>query len=123
MLVELVVENLAVVERLRAAFHPGLNVLTGETGSGKSLVVDALGLLFGGRSSADLIRAGAPKLFVSGRFELPGAPALSAIPDAAGIGAGLGMPAVWTAMILDWVVRGVILSWRFRRLALRSVRL
>lgn len=85
MLVELVVENLAVVERLRAAFHPGLNVLTGETGSGKSLVVDALGLLFGGRGSADLIRAGAPKLFVSGRFELPGDPALTAILDAAGI--------------------------------------
>lgn len=86
MLVELVVENLAVVERLRAAFHPGLNVLTGETGSGKSLVVDALGLLFGGRGSADLIRAGAPRLFVSGRFELPEDLALAAILDAAGIG-------------------------------------
>lgn len=85
MLVELVVENLAVVERLRASFHPGLNVLTGETGSGKSLVVDALGLLFGGRGSADLVRAGAARLFVSGRFELPGDPALIAILDAAGI--------------------------------------
>lgn len=85
MLVELVVENLAVVERLRAAFHPGLNVLTGETGSGKSLVVDALGLLFGGRGSADLIRAGAPKLSVCGRFELPADPALASILDAAGI--------------------------------------
>ena len=85
MLVELVVENLAVVERLRTAFHPGLNVLTGETGSGKSLVVDALGLLFGGRGSADLIRAGATRLFVSGRFELPEDPALIAILDDAGI--------------------------------------
>jgi DNA repair protein RecN (Recombination protein N) len=85
MLVELVVENLAVVERLRTAFHPGLNVLTGETGSGKSLVVDALGLLFGGRGSADLIRAGAPRLFVSGRFELPEDLALAAMLDAAGV--------------------------------------
>lgn len=85
MLVELVVENLAVVERLRTVFYPGLNVLTGETGSGKSLVVDALGLLFGGRGSSDLIRAGAPRLFVSGRLELPRDPALAAILDQAGI--------------------------------------
>ncbi len=85
MLVELVVENLAVVERLRVRFHAGLNALTGETGSGKSLVVDALGLLFGGRASTGLIRAGASRLFVSGRFELPGDPALSAMLDDAGI--------------------------------------
>jgi DNA repair protein RecN (Recombination protein N) len=51
-LLELVVENYAVVERLRIRFHAGLNLLTGETGSGKSLVVDALGLLLGGRASA-----------------------------------------------------------------------
>lgn len=85
MLVELVVENLAVVERLRVSFHPGLNALTGETGSGKSLVVDALGLIFGGRASTDLIRAGAPRLFVSGRFELPSDPALIELLDSAGI--------------------------------------
>ena len=48
MLLELVVENYAVVERLRVHFHAGLNLLTGETGSGKSIVVDALGLLLGG---------------------------------------------------------------------------
>ena len=48
-LLELVIENYAVVDRLRVRFHPGLNLLTGETGSGKSIVVDALGLLFGGR--------------------------------------------------------------------------
>ena len=53
MLVELLVENFAVVEKLRLRLHPGLNVLTGETGSGKSLVVDALGLLFGGRASTE----------------------------------------------------------------------
>jgi len=47
MLLELVVENYAVVERLRVHFHAGLNLMTGETGSGKSIVVDALGLLLG----------------------------------------------------------------------------
>src|SRR5207253_2446958 len=59
MLLELVVENYAVVERLRVQFHAGLNLLTGETGSGKSIVVDALGLLLGGRASAETIRTGA----------------------------------------------------------------
>ena len=71
MLVELVVENLAVVEQVRVRFHPGLNLLTGETGSGKSIVVDALGLLFGGRASADMIRSGTSKARVSAIFEVP----------------------------------------------------
>ncbi|MEO8131085.1 MAG: AAA family ATPase, partial [Bryobacteraceae bacterium] len=61
MLVELMVENYAVIERLRIRFHDGLNVLTGETGSGKSIVVDALGLMFGGRASADMLRSGSDR--------------------------------------------------------------
>src|SRR5436190_6143240 len=69
MLLELVVENYAVVERLRVRFHTGLNLLTGETGSGKSILVDALGLLFGGRASSDMIRAGEARARVSGLFE------------------------------------------------------
>src|SRR5689334_9721251 len=68
MLLELVVENYAVVERLRVHFHTGLNLLTGETGSGKSIVVDALGLLLGGRASADMIRSGHERARVSGIF-------------------------------------------------------
>lgn len=71
MLVELLVENYAVVDRLRVRFHAGLNLLTGETGSGKSLVVDALGLLLGGRASADMIRSGAERARISGIFEVP----------------------------------------------------
>ncbi len=59
MLLELLVENYAVVDRIRVRFHPGLNLLTGETGSGKSIVVDAFGLLLGGRASAEMIRSGA----------------------------------------------------------------
>src|SRR5271165_1210783 len=73
MLHELVVENYAVVDRLRVRFHRGLNLLTGETGSGKSIVVDALGLLLGGRASADMIRSGADRARVSGIFEADGA--------------------------------------------------
>ena len=71
MLVELVVENYAVVERLRVGFHKGLNLLTGETGSGKSIVVDALGLLYGGRASADMVRTGAERARIAGIFEAP----------------------------------------------------
>ena len=70
MLLELVVENYAVVERLRVNFHTGLNLLTGETGSGKSIVVDALGLLLGGRTSTDMIRTGEARARVAGIFDV-----------------------------------------------------
>jgi DNA repair protein RecN (Recombination protein N) len=66
---ELIVENYAVVDRICVRFHTGLNLLTGETGSGKSIVVDALGLLLGGRASVDMIRSGADRCRVSGIFE------------------------------------------------------
>ncbi len=69
MLHELIVENYAVVDRICVRFHTGLNLLTGETGSGKSIVVDALGLLLGGRASVDMIRSGADRCRVSGIFE------------------------------------------------------
>lgn len=69
---ELVVEDYAVVDRLRVRFHTGLNLLTGETGSGKSIVVDALGLLLGGRASSDMIRSGRERARVSGVFEIGG---------------------------------------------------
>jgi DNA repair protein RecN (Recombination protein N) len=85
MLVELVVENYAVIERVRVRFHSGLNLLTGETGSGKSIVVDALGLLFGGRSSAEMVRGGADRARVSGVFEVPASPALLALLQQAGV--------------------------------------
>jgi DNA repair protein RecN (Recombination protein N) len=82
---ELAVENYAVIERVRVRFHRGLNLLTGETGSGKSIVVDALGLLFGGRASADMIRAGADRARISGIFEVSPSPSLTKMLDAAGI--------------------------------------
>jgi len=85
MLIELAVENFAVIERARVRFHRGLNLLTGETGSGKSLVVDALALLFGGRASPEMIRTGADRARVAGVFEVAATPDLSAILDRAGI--------------------------------------
>jgi DNA repair protein RecN (Recombination protein N) len=85
-LVDLVVENYAVIERARVRFHPGLNLLTGETGSGKSIVVDALGLLFGGRASADMIRTGTERARISGVFEIAATPAVSKLLEEAGAG-------------------------------------
>jgi DNA repair protein RecN (Recombination protein N) len=85
MLLELVVENYAVVERLRVHFHAGLNLLTGETGSGKSIVVDALGLLLGGRASADMIRTGEARSRVAGIFEVRGLPAVRKVLEPAGL--------------------------------------
>lgn len=85
MLVELHVENFAVVERLRLRFHAGLNLLTGETGSGKSIIVDSLGLLFGGRASAEVVRTGTERARISGVFAAPQAPAFRALLEEAGI--------------------------------------
>ena len=70
MLLELLVENYAVVDRVRVRFHAGLNLLTGETGSGKSIVVDAFGLLLGGRASAEMIRSGETRARVAGIFDV-----------------------------------------------------
>jgi DNA repair protein RecN (Recombination protein N) len=69
MLVELRAENYAVIDHAIASFGPGLNLLTGETGAGKSILVDALSLLMGGKSSADVVRHGAEKAVVSCVFE------------------------------------------------------
>src|SRR6267142_3161690 len=66
------IENLAIIESLSVEFGPGLNVLTGETGAGKSIIVDAVGLLLGERGSVDQIRTGALKLGVEAVFETDG---------------------------------------------------
>ncbi|HAA90453.1 MAG: DNA repair protein RecN [Thermoanaerobacterales bacterium 50_218] len=69
MLVQLEVENLALIEKISLNFGPGLNVLTGETGAGKSILVDAMSLLVGERASGDQVRTGAEKAFVGGLFD------------------------------------------------------
>lgn len=85
MLAELSVENFAVVEQQRIRFHEGLNLLTGETGSGKSIVVDAVGLLLGGRASSEIVRTGADRARVMGIFTLPASAALRQKLEEAGI--------------------------------------
>src|SRR5438105_148399 len=90
MLLELVVENYAVVERLRVHFHAGLNLLTGETGSGKSIVVDALGLLLGGRASAEMIRTGETRARVAGIFDVRDQAAIRELLEPAGLEAEEG---------------------------------
>jgi DNA repair protein RecN (Recombination protein N) len=69
MLVELRAENYAVIDHAIAVFGPGLNLLTGETGAGKSILVDALALLMGGKSSTEIVRHGADKAVVACVFE------------------------------------------------------
>lgn len=71
MLVELSLQDLALFERASLEFGPGLNAVTGETGAGKSLLVDALELLIGSRAKAAMVRKGAERARVEGRFSMP----------------------------------------------------
>ena len=73
MLNELHIENIAVIERADIRFAPGMNVMTGETGAGKSIVIDAIGAVLGGRVSRELVRHGAEKALVTASFDLAGA--------------------------------------------------
>ena len=91
MLRRLTVRNLAIVEDLELELEAGLTVITGETGAGKSILVDAVALLAGGRGSAELVRQGADRLVVSGEFE--------ADPGARAILAEAGLPAAETILV------------------------
>jgi DNA repair protein RecN (Recombination protein N) len=74
MLLELRAENYAVIDRAVASFGPGLNLMTGETGAGKSILIDALEMLLGGKASSDVVRHGEEKAVVACVFEMtPGA--------------------------------------------------
>ena len=86
MLTELRVRDLAVIADVTLPFQPGLNVLTGETGAGKSMVVDALSLLLGERASADIVRPGADKAIVEGAFEFVSAVHRHLLPPFAALG-------------------------------------
>ncbi len=89
MLTELRVRDLAVIADVTLPFQPGLNVLTGETGAGKSMVVDALALLLGERASADVVRPGAEKTVVEGAFEFVAAVHRHLLPPFAALGVEL----------------------------------
>lgn len=74
MLVELAIRNFAIIERVNLAFGPGLNVLTGETGAGKSILIDALGAVLGERVSADVVRTGTRSASIDATFDVSGLP-------------------------------------------------
>jgi DNA repair protein RecN (Recombination protein N) len=70
MLTDLHIKNFAIIDALHVAFRPGLNILTGETGAGKSIIIDAVNLILGGRASTDLIRTGEEEATVEALFDL-----------------------------------------------------
>ena len=85
MLTELRIRNFAIIEQVTLPLSSGFNVLSGETGAGKSIIVGALGLLLGERASADLIRSGADKATVEGVFDISKLKDISKLADDRGI--------------------------------------
>src|SRR5260370_29864577 len=85
MLTLLNISNIALIDELRVEFDRGLNLLTGETGSGKSIIVDALGALVGGRLTSDLLKSGAERGSIEGLFVVGRHPEIEAILASAGI--------------------------------------
>ena len=80
MLSQFRVSNYALLDEISIDFEPGLNILTGETGAGKSILMGALGLILGGRSTADMIRTGSNSATVEGMFEWTECPPSDIIP-------------------------------------------
>jgi len=72
MLTDLTIKNFAIIDNLHVSFSNGLNILTGETGAGKSIIIDAVNLVLGGRASAELIRTGEEEAVVEALFDLTG---------------------------------------------------
>ncbi|GAB5054075.1 DNA repair protein RecN [Pediococcus parvulus] len=85
MLQELSIRNFAIIEKLNIEFNSGMTVLTGETGAGKSIIIDAVGLLAGGRGSVDFIRKGTKKAVLQGMFSMDKNPDTLALLDQYGI--------------------------------------
>lgn len=94
MLQTLYIENIAVIEKTSIDFAGGLNVLTGETGAGKSIIIDAINAILGQRTSKDIIRTGAKTAFVSAQFESVGEAVQSALEE-------LGVPSEDDTLILQ----------------------
>src|SRR5438105_1629345 len=76
MLCEIHIQNFAIIDRLEVHFNSGFNFITGETGAGKSIIIDAVDLMLGGRGDSDFVRAGTEKATVEGVFSVP--PSLTA---------------------------------------------
>lgn len=80
------ISNIALIDDMQVEFEGGLNLLTGETGSGKSIIVDALGVLIGGRFTSELIKSGAERASIEGLFSVTTNPELESILENAGLG-------------------------------------
>lgn len=91
MLLELNIKNIALIEQLRVEFSPGFNVLTGETGAGKSIVVDSVNLALGGRADRELIRNGTERAMVQAVFDVSGNERLRSLLDELGLVAEDGL--------------------------------
>ncbi|MBI1921821.1 MAG: DNA repair protein RecN [Geobacter sp.] len=85
MLTDLLIKNFAIIDNLHVMFQPGLNMLTGETGAGKSIIIDAVNLILGGRASADLVRNGEDEAVVEAVFDISGNASLAAMLDEIGV--------------------------------------
>lgn len=88
MLTDLVIRNFAIIDNLHVSFRPGLNLLTGETGSGKSIIIDAVNLILGGRASTDMIRTGEEEAVVECMFDVTGEEDIRAGLAGAGVDTG-----------------------------------
>jgi DNA repair protein RecN (Recombination protein N) len=91
MLSELRIRNFALIDKLSVQLGPGLNVLTGETGAGKSIIVGALSLLLGERASSEVVRAGEDRASIEGVFEVEGRDDVARLLDERGIDADAGV--------------------------------
>jgi DNA repair protein RecN (Recombination protein N) len=85
MLLELHVKNFALIEEVRLSFEEGLNILTGETGAGKSILLDALSLILGGRASSEFVRQGADKAMIEALFSVSSPPEFQELCEELGI--------------------------------------
>lgn len=85
MLTHLSIRNIAIIQQLQLSFEAGLTILTGETGAGKSIIIDALSLVSGGRATAELVRSDAEEAIVEAVFDISAQPAISTFLEAAGI--------------------------------------
>lgn len=79
MLLEISIKNFAIIEEISLNFEQGMTVLTGETGAGKSIIIDAMNMMLGSRATTDVIRHGAPKAEIEGLFSLENSRALREI--------------------------------------------
>lgn len=88
MLLEISIKNFAIIEAISLNFEKGMTVLTGETGAGKSIIIDAMNMMLGARATTDVIRHGAPKAEIEGLFSVENSHALQEIFDEQGIELG-----------------------------------